>query len=165
MAEEWLYLTPSAASENSTEPLLQSTAVESIDASAPATEQSGVEIPQSTAGLATEQAEESAPRSIPIIEVAFNNGMWWSMPKKLSAWLHEQFEAGNDAIYTWNFGGKRKGGLKIDGEDTSINRYKVDFVNMHQTQIDNGRMRTIRVIWVYEEDTEPQWTGQIPRKK
>ena len=36
-------------------------------------------------------------------------------------------------------------------------------VHTQQRNIDNGRMRTIRLIWILEEDATPQWTGQIPR--
>jgi hypothetical protein len=33
---------------------------------------------------------------------------------------------------------------------------------MQQKNIDNGRMRSIRLAWVRQEDVTPQWTGQIP---
>ena len=114
--------------------------------------------------LATEQSEEE-PRLIPIIEVAFSKDYWWSIPKEKSADIYRQFEAGKDPTYTWDFGGARKGGMKVDGEETSINQYSIDFVRKQQTNIDNGRKRTIRLIWVEEEDTRPQWTGQIQRIK
>ena len=112
--------------------------------------------------LATEQSEEE-PRLIPIIEVAFSKDYWWSIPKEKSADIYRQFEAGKDPTYTWDFGGARKGGMKVDGEETSINQYRIDFARKQQTNIDNGRMRTIRLIWILEEDATPQWTGQIPR--
>ena len=81
----------------------------------------------------------------------------------MSAKLYEKFEAGQDAGYTWDWGGSREGSWRPDGENTSINRYMIDFVHKQQTNIDNGRMRTIRWIWILEEDATPQWTGQIPR--
>ena len=114
-------------------------------------------------GPATEQSEEGRPRHIPIIEVAFSKGMWWSIPQEMSAGLFEKFKAGQDAGYTWDWGDSRKGSWQPDGEDTSINRYMIDFVRKQQKNIDNGRMRTIRLIWILEEDATPQWTGQIPR--
>ena len=63
------------------------------------------------------------------------------------------------------WGDSRKGSYKPEGEETSINRYQIDFVRKQQRSLDNGRMRTIRVIWILEEDATqtPQWTGQIPR--
>ena len=114
-------------------------------------------------GPATEQSEEGRPLRIPIIEVAFSKGMWWSIPQEMSAELFEKFKAGQDAGYTWDWGDSRKGSWQPDGEDTSINRYMIDFVRKQQKNIDNGRMRTIRLIWILEEDATPQWTGQIPR--
>ena len=72
-------------------------------------------------------------------------------------------EAGQDAVYTWDWGDSRKGSWKPDDEETSINRYMIDFVRKQQKNIDNGRMRTIRLIWILEEDATPQWTGQILR--
>ena len=81
----------------------------------------------------------------------------------MSAELFAKFEAGQDAVYTWDWGNSRKGSWKPDDEETSINRYMIDFVRKQQRNIDNGRMRTIRLIWILEEDATPQWTGQIPR--
>ena len=112
-----------------------------------------LEAPQ---GAATEHSEEGGPLRIPIIEVAFSKGMWWSIPREMSAQLFAKFEAGQDAGYTWDWGDSRKGAWKPDGEDTSINRYMIDFVRKQQTNIDNGRMRTIRLIWILEEDATPQ---------
>ena len=114
-------------------------------------------------GPATEHSEEGRPRRIPIIEVAFSKGMWWSIPPEMSAELFAKFKAGQDAGYTWDWGNSRNGAWKPDGEETSINRYMIDFVRKQQKNIDNGRMRTIRLIWILEEDATPQWTGQIPR--
>ena len=100
---------------------------------------------------------------IPIIEVAFGEGKSRSIPQEMTAELYAKFEAGQDAGYTWDWGSSRKGSWKPDGENTSINRYTIVFVHKQQTNIDNGRMRTIRLIWALEEDATPQWTGQIPR--
>ena len=119
-----------------------------------------LEAPQ---GTATEHSEEGRPLRIPIIEVALSKGIWWSIPRKMSAQLFANFEAGQDAGYTWDWGDSREGSWKPDGEETSINRYMIDFVRKQQKNIDNGRMRTIRLIWILEEDATPQWTGQIPR--
>ena len=37
---------------------------------------------------------------VPQIEVAFNNGNWWSIPEEINTLLFEQYAAGNDAVYT-----------------------------------------------------------------
>ena len=60
-------------------------------------------------GLATMHSEEIWPPRIPIIQVAFRNGMWWSLPQHLSAELYAQCEAGQDAVYTWDWGESWKG--------------------------------------------------------
>ena len=116
-------------------------------------------------GLATEHSEEGGPpqgRYAPIIEVAFKNGTWWSIPQQMSAELYAQFQAGQDAVYTWDWGTSRRGSWRPDDQETSINRYMIDFVQKQQRNIDNGRMRTIRLVWILEEDAPPQWTSQIP---
>ena len=61
-------------------------------------------------GLATEHSEEAKPPRIPITEVAFNKGMWWSIPEQMSAELYAKFEAGQDAVYTWDWGDGRDHG-------------------------------------------------------
>ena len=90
--------------------------------------------------------------------------MWWSIPQEMSAGLYTRCEDGQDAVYTWDWGNSREGSWKPEGEATSINRYQIDFVRKQQRNLDNGRMRTIRVIRILEEDATqtPQWTGQIP---
>ena len=55
---------------------------------------------ETNAGLPTEHSEEGRPpqgRYAPIVEVAFNNGMWWSIPQQRSAELYAKLEAGQDA--------------------------------------------------------------------
>ena len=64
-------------------------------------------------GPATEHSEEGRPRRIPIIEVAFSKGMWWSIPQEMSAQLFAKFEAGQDAGYTWDWGNSRKGSFVV----------------------------------------------------
>ena len=67
-------------------------------------------------------------RTVPIVEVAFAHGKWWSMPQDLSETLYQEYESGRDAIYTWNWGEDgRAGSWTPNGERTSINRYVIDF--------------------------------------
>ena len=49
-----------------------------------------------------EMACGSAPL-VPIVEVAFRNDMWWSMPQELSQQLIARMTAGENAVYTWNW--------------------------------------------------------------
>jgi len=100
--------------------------------------------------------------SIPIFEVAFRNGMWWSMPEELSTLLFAKYENGEDAVYTWDWGESRLGSWRPDNEDTSINRYLVDFGAMEQRNIDNDRRRSLRLVWVRPQDVTPKWAGQKP---
>ena len=104
------------------------------------------------------------PGKVPIIEVAFNNDMWWSIPQVMSQGLWEKYLRGEEDIgYTWDWGERRTGSYVHDGQDTSINRYILDFDAREQRNLDNGRRRTIRVVWVNHADVAPRWTGQIPQ--
>ena len=104
------------------------------------------------------------PGKVPIIEVAFNNDMWWSIPQVMSQGLYEKYSHGEQDIgYTWDWGERRTGSYVHDGQDTSINRYILDFDAREQRNLDNGRRRTIRVVWVNHADVAPCWTGQIPQ--
>ena len=108
-------------------------------------------------------AAEQPVDKVPIIEVAFKNGMWWSIPQEMSQALYEKHLQGENAGYTWDWGEHRTGSWVHDNQDTSINRYVIDFDAMEQKNIDNGRLRTIRVAWVDHADVPPRWTGQIPQ--
>ena len=100
---------------------------------------------------------------VPIVEVAFNHGLWWSIPQAMSGEIYEKYINGEDAVYTYDWGeGGRAGSWMPDGEVTNINRYLVDFVNFVQTNMDNGRKRSIRIVWVRSRDVVPQFTGEIP---
>ena len=102
---------------------------------------------------------------VPIVEVAFNHGLWWSIPQAMSGALYEKYINGEDAGYTWDWGaGGRAGSWMPDGELTSINRYVIDFANGVQTNLDNQRKRSIRIIWVRPRDVVPQFTGEIPER-
>ena len=72
---------------------------------------------------------------VPIVEVAFAHGKWWSIPEDMSRQLYEQYVGQQDACYTWDWGeGGRCGSWAPDGEETKINRYSIDFVNFVQTR-------------------------------
>jgi len=100
---------------------------------------------------------------IPIFEVAFRNGMWWSIPVSISTALYEKYTNNEDAGYTWDWGDTRSGSWRPDDEETSINRYVIDFRAWEQRNIDNNRKRSVRLVWVTAETVDPKWSGQITR--
>ena len=114
-------------------------------------------------GLLTDvvMANDDNPKTFPILEVAFKDEMWWAMPEDLSQMIYEQYEAGNNVSYTWDWEDTRKGSFKLDGQETNINRYTIDFDSMIQTNIDNNRKRSVRWVWICKDDVCPTWKGQI----
>ena len=56
--------------------------------------------------------------------------------------------------------GNRLGSWKPDSESTSINRYVIDFRTMVQTNIDNQRKRSVRIVWLRRQDLTAQYSGQ-----
>ena len=106
---------------------------------------------------------QPANNRVPIFEVAYREGMWWTLPEPLSRELHAQYIADCDAAsYTWDWGNTRPGSWKPQGQETTINRYTIDFRSWQQRNIDNGRVRSVRLVWVRPEDLLPQWTGEKP---
>ena len=100
---------------------------------------------------------------VPIIEVAFKKNTWWSLPQDMSAGIYACKLNNQDAGYTWDWGeGGRIGAWRPNGEQTRINRYTIDFTNNCQTNMDNGRRRSIRIIWVRPQDVEAQFARQLP---
>ena len=122
-------------------------------------------LPLHDAAAATEHSAGSAAEAtVPIVEVAVKNGMWWALPVDISRQLYDQQMAGLDAGYTWDWGPHgRRGSWCPEGEDTTVNRYVVDFVAMVQTNIDNGRMRSVRIAWVRPADVQARYIGELPQ--
>ena len=125
-------------------------------------------VPADSAGQPVHSDADSAaqPGKVPVIEVAYKGGMWWSIPREMSQALYNKHLQGENAGYTWDWGDHRPGSWVHDNQETSINRYVIDFDEMQQRNIDNGRLRTIRIAWVdrlqWPPHDEPTWTGQIP---
>ena len=94
--------------------------------------------------------------AVPIFEVAFKNGMWWSIPADTSQRLYEHYKNNEDAVYTWDCGNSRYGSWAPAGEVTSINRYLIDFITWEQRNLNNDRRRSVRLVWV------PPQRGLIP---
>ena len=80
----------------------------------------------------------------PIIEVAFGEGMYWSMPSDLTAQVYHQMcqpvVAQWDLGYTWEWG--------KDGEVPSCNSYIIDIETMTQRNVNPLVRRDLRVVWV-----------------
>ena len=123
-----------------------------------------------TSGTVTSGAAEhfgiGATEHVPIVEVAFACGKWWSIPQDISPQLYEQYVNNRDVCYTWDWGeGGRPGSWVPDGELTSINCYTIDFVNRVQTNLDSQSKRSIRVVWVRPQDVEARFVGKLPPKR
>ena len=102
---------------------------------------------------------------VPIVEVAFRNDMWWAIPQELSRELVARRAANENAVYCWDWGEQgRRGSYAPEGETTSLNRYIVDFELMRQRNLDNGRERSIRIVYICNEDVMPSRTGQLPEQ-
>ena len=77
--------------------------------------------------------------AVPIFEVAFKKGMWWSIPADMSQQMYENYRNNEDVGYTWDWGNSRYGSWAPEGEPTSINRYLIDFNRWEQRNLDNDR--------------------------
>ena len=83
------------------------------------------------------------------IHVDFNNDMWWAMPHELSDSIVEKWINGAHQVsFIWDWQATRKGSYQLNGADTSINRYIIDFDTMHQRNVDNDRTRKVKVVCV-----------------
>ena len=81
----------------------------------------------------------------------------------MSQMIYEKYLANEDAGYTWDWGDTREGSWQgSDGEGSSINRYLLNFQTWTQTNMDNGRKRTFRIVWVLPESVEAVHTGKLP---
>ena len=92
------------------------------------------------------------------IHVKFKNGMWWAMPRQLSEPLLELWRDGeNHCSYVWDWEGARPGSyVDPEGEETSLNRYIIDFVAMLQRNTDNSRTRAIKIVNVLASGSEAE---------
>ena len=101
------------------------------------------------------------PPLVPIVEVAFPNDMWWSLSPELSDNVLRCHNAGLDAVYIWDWGPNgRTGSWRPEGKSTRLSRYRIDFQGMLQTNLDNGRERTIRIVYVRADNVKATRCGQ-----
>ena len=89
-------------------------------------------------------------RSYPILEVAFKNGMWWSMPDWASGEIYKKYKLNEDVEFVWP---------REDGP--GARNYRIDFAQMLQSTTDNNPKRSVRWIWLGEDKVAPAWSGQI----
>ena len=83
------------------------------------------------------------------IHVAFNNDMWWAMPHELSDSILQKWTNGAQQVsFIWDWQDTRKGSYQPNDEETSINRYIIDFDTMFQRNVDNDRTRKVKVVCV-----------------
>ena len=81
------------------------------------------------------------------IQVEFNNGNWWEMPPELGRGLLSLYHQGHSVVaFVWDWHGTRTGSFINAGQSTTINRYRIDFGTMIQTNIDNNRARRVRIM-------------------
>ena len=106
---------------------------------------------------------ESQDGRVPLIEIAYGAAKWWSFPTADSKKLYEKYCAGEQGIgYVWDWGDARPGSyINPEGENTTLSRYGLDFNRMQQTNLDNKRKRSFRIVWVLPEQVEASWTGEI----
>ena len=83
------------------------------------------------------------------IHVSFNNDMWWAMPPYLSEPILAAWNQGAQQVsFVWDWHGTRTGSYYLHGAPTSFNRYIIDFNTMQQRNIDNNRIRKVKVVCV-----------------
>ena len=86
---------------------------------------------------------------VPIVEVAYENDMWWQIPPETSRELLELHWEGHNSGYTWDWGQQH-------GKD----HYILDFNTGVQRSVHSGTIRNIRVIWLEPALDTPHFTGQ-----
>ena len=75
----------------------------------------------------------------PIIEVAFNSGTWWSIPANMSQDLYERHLRGEEDIgYVWDWGDDRTGSWVHEDQETTLNRYVINFDTKEQKTLTMG---------------------------
>ena len=111
-----------------------------------ATEQTN---PARDSSLAVPAGFQTGPQPKWEIQVSYNNDMWWPMPQELSDSILEQWTHGAQQVsFIWDWKATRLGSYKPGGAQTSINRYMIDFDTMYQRNLDNNRMRKVKVVAV-----------------
>ena len=100
-------------------------------------------------------AEQGQPTEdpIPIVQVAFADEMWLSLPLAMSRRVYEKMLAGENAQYEWLSDNPKK-------RKRTVNRYEIDWASKTQRNLENGRKRSCRIVWGRQEDVDPVFTGE-----
>ena len=84
------------------------------------------------------------------IQIDFNHDMWWTVPRDLTDQILHQVQCGAQEVnFVWDWREFRVGSFVLNGEATSLSRYVIDFTTMMQTNIDNGRTRSVKLVNVH----------------
>ena len=83
------------------------------------------------------------------------------MPAEMSAQIYQMHLNGEDVVYTLDWGASRPVSFAPTGEQTSINRYMIDFQTWEQVNIDNGRRQSVRLVFLHGGKADAEWNGQI----
>ena len=101
--------------------------------------------------------------TLPIFQVAFGNGFWWSIPAGISQELYQKYQNNENAVDTWDWGASDADSWHPEGELPNLNHYMIDFHKWEQRNLDNKRRRSVRLVFVDTQKVDPTWTGQVPQ--
>ena len=99
---------------------------------------------------------------VPVIQVKYYGGMWWTMPRIVSDPLIAALRAGMvESSYVWDWGRSGKKGTYKDenGQPTTYNRYVLNFNKMLQTNSDTKCVREVCIVYMRDQDTQMGWGG------
>ena len=86
-----------------------------------------------------------------LIERSAKAGIYWMMPVELSDSILKQRDDGSKEVsFVWDWECPR-GTYWVDGEQTSINRYMINFDEMLQRNLDNDSWRKVKIIKITAE--------------
>ena len=92
------------------------------------------------------------PTHIPTFQVAFPGPIWHTINAEISKEMFSAFLVNTPGFYTEPVTANGKGGTR---------RYRVDWDQMIQTNIQNGRRRSVRFQGVLENDNDHILTGTL----
>ena len=110
---------------------------------------------EQSATSATNAADGPQPDSIPTFEVAYKNQKWFEVNEETSRNMYTAYLANNPGYYTEPVTVNGKGGTR---------QYVVDWGSMLQTNIENGRQRSVRFSGLQQGGEHgPILTGKLPK--
>ena len=92
-------------------------------------------------------AQEIAKTLRKEILVEVNNDMWWVKPHELSSAMLSEWQSGATQVsFVWDWMETRTESFQLDGENTALSRYIIDFQAMLQGNTDNNRRHRVKVV-------------------